>query len=237
MRERYGIDRIPLGVFIKLAMSDAAERDKFPFNGKLLFEHMPKCGGTSIKSILAPHMQGTYFYSKQQKYHYNNEQFIFGHDLYTAPCYSDKQFLITTLRNPIHRIASLYNHIKGMTQHPDYKACNSIPLEQCSLISNEFNNQMTAVYSQQGYKGLTSDSVKIALENLKKSDLVGSVKGLPRFIDQLAALTNLPLKMQHRNKGSWDIKAISNEAVMHIAEHNQLDLKLWELARHEFNLD
>ena len=126
----------------------------------LIFLHLPKSGGTTLKSVIERQYGSSCIYDIPKykpreiedtiKRKRNRLEVVMGHLGFGWHYLLDKPFkYITMLRNPIERIVSLYYFSKKYEWQPYYELANSLSLEEfASIESNrEICNYQTALLS------------------------------------------------------------------------------------------
>jgi hypothetical protein len=138
-------------------------------NNKIFFIHIPKCGGTTLESILYKNYSKEKIYSVDENFKYrqniiryralpSNEkekfEIVSGHMGYGLHNYLEKKeeaSYITMLRNPFDRICSHYYFVLRQPKHYLYDAVvrgkMSIDEYVQSKLSSELNNGQTRLLS------------------------------------------------------------------------------------------
>ncbi|MCE7994685.1 MAG: sulfotransferase family protein [Roseivirga sp.] len=223
--------------------------------GRLIFDHISKCAGTSVYYFLKPYYPYRKTYSingsspeksvqnfarlaekKQQSY-----LLIHGHlarGLFSLV--PENTLYITTLRDPIDRIASHYEYVKrDKTNHLHRKVVegNIFLTDYCARhLSPELENWYVSYFS-----GLTKDemyadpgqAIEIAYSHLIKDyQLIGFQDRIPDFLNKVAELAGLPnakADKHHKNKTiRHDGGSLSDEERDSISSYNKLDIALYE---------
>ena len=221
---------------------------------KILFDHMPKCGGSTLNKYLEAHYPENKIFSsygknpkesikvfkeltEKERYNYS---LIKGHYANELKDYVNPDTLkITILRDPVERIISHYYFVKSYTGHYLH---NKIIQKKISLkdyttsnLSDELNNYYTIHYS-----GLTNSEVKkrpkesiekAANVLLKQYELIGFLDEFSLFIESLRSHGNLIYQYNKQRinitENKPDIKNIPASTIENIESMNQLDIALY----------
>lgn len=219
----------------------------------ILFSHIPKIAGTSIKSLIASNSSSTIFVEGQKlsllhpqldflNSFRNSVQpaLVMGHFSYGVHrLLGVKPKYVTVLRNPIDRIISLYRFLKS-TQFVDnyyYERLNEgMSLFQFtdSCVTEQTNNHMCRIIA-----GIPPDSgmlinedwlLELALHNLRRHYmLVGTVERVEEFTVTLGGVLGWRLEKTPRfniNKGApVELDELTKKSIL---DRNHLDMKLYE---------
>lgn len=223
---------------------------------RILFDHIPKCAGSSLGLYLRGHYPRRKTFScNGQRPHQSVHQFrafshkrrfsyhlVIGHQ---AGCLSDVVhsdcLKVTLLREPIDRIVSHYYYAKGNVKHYLYER---IHRERLSLknyvemgVSRELRNHYTRHFSGMSLQEIEKDpgkAVEQAMESLNDYDLVGFQNEFESFVEKLqrAACLDLPFlqKKVNAGEGRLSVDDLDMETLQTIRENNLLDLELYEKA-------
>ena len=183
----------------------------------MFFLHIPKTGGISFESAAKGKIDLTRSHLKEGRL--PND---------TLTC--------TLLRSPIERVPSLYFYLQRKVDHWNHQKALQTPLDNCSDIDWEFNNGMCRQLTQ-NYNLQVQPSLSKAKKLLASLDIVGSTNRLHLFAKQINQHIILPIRIGHLNtKPISQQRKLTVSEQIHIAEHNNIDMELWEWARAEFNL-
>lgn len=225
---------------------------------KILFDHVPKCGGSTLLVYLARHYPKRKIFTtnganpsesvelfKEMAWEKRREySFVNGHLANELFDYVDPACLkITVLRDPVERIISHYYYVKRTTNHYLYSTvCGSgISLEEyaTSSLSDELQNWYTTHYA-----GVPTDvAVKKPEETVGKAvevlltryDVVGFLDRFDLFMQTLRAKANLRCKYGDRrvnvtrDRPHYD--SIPQSVIHKIEQVNSLDLDLYRRVR------
>ena len=220
---------------------------------KLLFEHVPKCGGTSMSDYFRrhyvvsatfdrygarPHEQEEFLALPETARH--SYEFVLGHGVHPLLDHCDPGMVaVTMLREPVARIVSHYYFVKAT---PGHYLHDRVMREQMSLreyaasgISNELRNDMVC-----RFLGVTPDeaeadpegSVDAAWNVLQERyDVVGVLERLAPAMEAIRAAAGLSDRWKdrriNRTKGRVPIEKVSAEDRRVIEAHNALDIELY----------
>ena len=229
----------------------AEEIQHFTFKPKkrVLFDHIPKCAGTSVNEILIPHYskRRIFYATKRSRPEYFNMtdqerlrfQLITGHDSRNLINLLPPNFFLTTvLRDPISRVVSLYRYIKRSKYHK----INKIILERNYSIADFVRSGVTGEtcnFMTRHFSGLDREEVqsnpdyasKLAMTNATKYDLIGTVDYLSSYLKQLSELTGIRVSSSPPfanrstpSKGS----ELHNLDIEVVREFNQADVMFYQ---------
>lgn len=178
---------------------------------KLFFDHLPKCGGTTLHNFLLKHYrpekvfriisirkggpiakQVQIFTDKPEEERYSYD-LIFGH--HTFQFMDDihpEMYKITMLREPVDRIISHYYFVKRFKNHHLHEQVmsNQMSLESyvTSGISEELDNWYVKHFSGLDEEKVYSDpdyALACAKRNLARFDCIGVLSQMDDFISKL----------------------------------------------------
>lgn len=203
--ERNLAERLDQGPALHLAELDAE---------RLVFLHIPKCGGTTLHDLLVgwyganrlhpERHNGLYFYAAR---HLASKTLFSGHyDYYGTQLVPGQKHLITFLRNPRDRLISLYNFHRS--HRDDVIAQYNLTLARWANmydINDYFanpevrsnyaiNNTMARHFSNEPQFGDSSSGLPVevlrdqAIANLSHFDFIGLTEKYETSISRLAAL-------------------------------------------------
>lgn len=227
----------------------------------VIFDHIPKCAGTSINKYLYSYYPSRFIYRvgannnrvKQFKSLSREEQarykFINGHFANflvddVNSCFNS----IAVFREPIDRIVSHYYYIKRSKKHPLHKDIflnRQISLyEYCSKVDSiELRNFYVLRYSglnNENIEKSPDESIELAYENIiNKYDLVGFQENLPSFMKKLSGMLGIPENrsgnaVENKTSKRKTLDKIDKSTIESISNHNQLDIKLYDKLRNKF---
>ncbi len=222
---------------------------------RILFDHLPKCGGTTIIDNLIMNFPNRHIYQMnglnpetsvkefkilpdEIRWKY---KLIFGHLANELRDYVHPDTICTTVfREPIDRIVSHYYYVKVKTSHYLHeKVINEKIglLDYCRLnLSEELSNYYITHFTQMSLSEIEKNpeqSVALALKNiLKNYHLIGFQNNIPAFLDSLERVGNFEFtsKQAVKNKTMNRVKTreIDLKAKKEIERNNSLDLMLYD---------
>lgn len=221
---------------------------------KLLFDHFPKTGGTSLVSILVKIIGES---NMAQVYGDNarlacerlkDAQVVAGHmSFFPGEILCPDRYSLTLLRHPVDRVISAYNffrnnsnafvttntHLAKKMDFETYLDCDD------SLVRDFVSNAQTNHYSPLGYDGTgaLSEEQKLAAAKsaLEKYDLVGVVDDYADFVDVLcfeqkfSPVLNIPVENKTVNRQKY--RDIPSHVLARLKSLNELDIELYEHAK------
>lgn len=228
---------------------------------RILFDHLHKCGGSSLNKYLETHyLRRKIFSTNGRKPEMSIEEFksfpeskrhsyelVKGHLANQLIDYIHPQHLkITVLRNPVDRIASLYYYAKESPKHYLFHKINDSEMSledfSASNASNEIINRYTTHFS--GYtladaKTNPEDALNEALNTLKKYNVIGILDNFLPFTDTLRLQAGLKHKYQNKKVNVTRKRATLDEiqpsTVKKIEEINYLDIALYNKIKESLN--
>jgi hypothetical protein len=218
-----------------------------------LFSHVPKTAGTSLENIIANnfsfadclHVNAPDLNKLPQVIQLKNNlpQFISGHHPMHGLIYqllSDLPlFHITMLRNPMDRVLSYYNYVKGKIDHPmhGFAAEHSLIQFLQQSPSPELYNGQSKRFSGYLHHGTASDQVLFSEAQDTLSHCFSLVLTTCLFDESLLLLQkrlglsdifyqrhNVSQKFLHEDE-------LDDVTLNYIVEHNQADIQLFDWAK------
>ncbi|WP_282134446.1 sulfotransferase family 2 domain-containing protein [Seonamhaeicola maritimus] len=220
----------------------------------VIFDHLPKCGGSSINKFLSDSFPEKYSFkigkpvldsvekfknipeSKRRKIklvygHLANELFDFAHP---------DSIRVTVFRDPIDRIVSHYYYAKNNKGHYLHQRINidNIGLDEyCYLnLSHELENWYVTHFSGlniQEIKMNPAKSIDLAYNKIiEKFHLIGFQNDISSFIEELRNIAKIPNQFKNEvvniTEGRKSIKDIDQFSIKRILNKNDLDVELFE---------
>ncbi|MDN5203108.1 sulfotransferase family 2 domain-containing protein [Fulvivirgaceae bacterium BMA10] len=226
---------------------------------KVVFLHIPKAGGTTLRHILlSQYERKNIFYTvdgnpdqSEKKYlgldekSRNGIKLVIGHIGFSDVFFlNDKKKFITMLRDPVARVISHYYYAK---KSPDHYLYNHINEKKLTLM--EYVQEMPTIELENGQTRLISglnvplgacsnEMLEMAKKNLKMN--FTAVGLMERFDESLILYKR---RLNWRNP--YYIKAnvskekknstVSQEIIDIILENNQFDIALYEFVKQNFD--
>lgn len=216
-------------------------------NTKIIFTHIPKTAGTTIRDILENQYGSrnvSLIYSQKNIEQDLNTQLatgakvIMGHFRY--PDFINKtesiEFL-TFLRNPVQRVISHYKYVASSKDPVHIQLIQQAEsIEQFALLESQSNLQTKYLsgYTDEEFLKDSDSALVVAKENLKNYLI-----GITELFDESIVLFKEKLNWKKAyyvpiNKSKDDKLIISKELEKSIANSNKLDIKLYEFALSRF---
>lgn len=226
---------------------------------KILFDHLPKCGGTSLNAYLQEHyprrktfsLKGPNLAAAVDKFKHLPEaerhkyDYVKGHMVLDLLDWVHPECMkITLFRDPVERIISHYYYAKTTRNHYLHSAINSwrLGLEDYITrdgLSGELRNWYTTHFSGMTIKEAENnpkESVDKAVKTvLNRYDLVGFLDNFSSFVENLHKQANLcyPYQNQKLNvtEGKPPRDSIEPTTLSKIERVNFLDVVLYNRLR------
>lgn len=225
---------------------------------KILFDHLPKCGGRSFKAFLlsnylwretfaiqgaAPRRYVETFknmsLSRRSRY-----RLIQGHLANELIPFVDSRFVkITILRDPVDRIVSQYYFARGLPTHYLHDKIQRLNLTLEKYIESNISDEIENWYTQH-FSGLSllevrenpDEALLLAKESLKLNyQHIGLLEDLGGFMKTICEETGLkfPKKEPHLNqsKKPGGESLVKPEVLERTSEINSLDVQLYGYAK------
>lgn len=220
---------------------------------KLLFEHVPKCGGTSMSDYFRQHYVGSATFDRYGARPHEQEEFlalpefarysyefVLGHGVHPLLDYCDPGMVaVTILREPVARIVSHYYFVKAT---PGHYLHDRVMRERMTLgeyaasgISSELRNDMVCRFLK-----VTPDEAEADPEGAvdaawgvlqERYGVVGVLERLAPAMEAIRAAAGLSDRWKdrriNRTKGKVPIEKVSAEERRVIEAHNKLDIELY----------
>ncbi|MEM8722327.1 MAG: sulfotransferase family 2 domain-containing protein [Cyanobacteria bacterium P01_G01_bin.39] len=229
----------------------------------VIFLHIPKAAGTTLRDILYRRYEKGHIYELDgQNFVQSIEDFkqlpakekdeirlLMGHMYFGLHEYlSSPSTYITMLRNPVKKVISYYHFISRKSNHPDYELIKSqdISLKSyCAMNRANMTNAQTRFLAGEDFSNVNNESKMLeqAKKNLQEHF---SVVGITERFDETLILMKQKLgwdsypyyyrRNTNRNIGYAQLQ-ISEDTLATIREYNQLDIELYEYANELFERD
>jgi len=225
---------------------------------KILFDHLHKCGGSSLNIYLGaqypkrktfstdglnPAASVSKFKNLSQPKRYGYD-LVNGHLAHELLDYVHPECLtVTVFREPVDRIVSHYYYAKRTPVHYLYSKIHGseMSLEDyaTSDLSCELRNWYTTHFSGLAIddaEGSPKESVAIAVDVvLKRYDIIGLLDNFSSFIETLCNQANL--RYEYKNKrvnvtqGRPSLKNVDQSTISKIEQVNYLDIAMYRKIR------
>lgn len=201
---------------------------------KLIFLHIPKTAGTSLRlNMMDVYGDGYFNLTPHQNINpdlteINKYDAFSGHITIDHPVFSafDRNVAVTVLRDPVERVISAYNYLLETDIHPLHEVALNTPLDE--VLKNG---------DAPGAWGMSNNAVRFlggdleaAKTSLAAMTMVGFVENYGAFIDTLnESLPRWNVTENVSNVTRYRYYPESTKTL--IAELNQLDIELYEYAK------
>jgi len=236
----------------EFSYSRAASRPK-----KILFDHLPKCGGSALNAYLKAHYPRRRTFAtdgytpivsvdefkklpERKRYSYDLVKGHLAHELldFVHP----ECVKVTVLREPVERIVSHYYYAKRNPAHYLHGKIHDsdMGLEEyaSSDLSGELRNWYTTHYSgmtAEDAESCPEESVANAFEVVNRYDVVGFLDNFPTFAETLRSLANLRCEYQNVKVNATEdrpaLDRVDPAALATIQQVNHLDIALYQKIR------
>lgn len=221
---------------------------------KILFDHLPKCGGSTLNTYLEAHYPNHRTFSTDGwepeksieefkrlplnkrhafdlvKGHFANELMELAH----PECLK-----ITVFREPVDRLVSHYFFAKETPKHYLYPKIHELALSLEAYIESDLSDELRNWYTTH-FSGLSlseaeaapENSVRLAFDNVtRKYDVIGFLDSFSAFTSTLRERAHLRLIYQNKKANVTQKRAaladIEQSAISKIKQVNHLDLELY----------
>jgi len=225
---------------------------------RVFFDHIPKCGGSSLKHYL----ESNYLRRKTKSFYHTDPrsalndfkntadskrhscQLIIGHYLNTIIDHIHPESIkVTVLREPIDRIISHYYYVKRSPSHYLFEKVTKGKLSISEYVESDLSHELVNFYTTY-FSGIPNEdamlnpeeSVDLAIRNISKNyDIIG-------YLDDFSLLTDSlyeQLKLKYKYKGeviNHSIKRkstgeIDDSTRASIQQANRLDVDFYNKLR------
>jgi hypothetical protein len=231
---------------------------------KVLFDHLPKCGGTTVMKYLTGHypdrlifhscslrpLETMEMFSRQSEIKRHSYSLITGHLVrHLIHFVSPTCLTVTLLRDPVERITSHYFYARSSPEHYLHETihCHRMTLKDyvsCNL-SEELRNWYTTYFTDLSIDQAEAHperSVAAALQILSSSyDIIGTLEAFGSFIESLRSRAGLWKPYRGRIHNSTPNRPLTSHlppaAIEAIQSSNHLDLALYGAVRNGIATD
>lgn len=246
-----------LGSTIRSLRKEIAYRTRRP--RRLLFDHLPKCAGTTITAYLLLHYPRRHVFttngqrphnllvrefrslSQTSRYHYH---LVHGHLANELMDYVHPDTLaLTVFREPIDRIISHYFYVKRDRRHYLHQQVVRSNIQLADYVSSGLSGELRNWYTTH-FTGLSiedaescpDESVNAAFRVIAdKYDVIGFQDDVPAAIRKLGTLARLHRPFENRVLNRTDdrvsVEQASETVRQTIGEVNFLDVRLHALLK------
>ncbi len=181
---------------------------------QVVFIHVPKTGGASIRECLEKNLSNFYIFNKKSE-----------HNTISLLCSPNDYKYITFLRNPIDRVYSYFNMLKKHKAAPGHSLANK-SIGEFLINSFHAKNLYCQYFSGMPYEIVNQEIYEIALSNLKKFLFVGNFEDFNNSFKELCLKLNLETNTTpHINQNNYE--KINEDQIKLIANYNRFDIKLY----------
>ncbi len=228
---------------------------------KLLFEHIPKCGGTTVINFLSSQ------YAKSKVFLIDGSNtansialfkalpqsdrhdfdLIIGHGAHRLRKFAHPEILKATIfRDPVDRIVSHYYYVKSSPAHYLYDKLKNDSLSLLDYATSDISGELRNTYVNRFLDGPSNQlenypEQRVALAFSKivaEYDVVGVLEKLDVTMNKMVEVARLPktFRSQKLNVTTKrpSIEAIDPETINAIREVNNLDMQLYDMIRDKY---
>jgi len=225
------------------------------FNGRIIFDHLPKTAGTAVSSWFRKNLGEACVIDNLERPHLElikeygwSHSVICGHLHFNGDLLDPMYQYITLFRDPIDRVISwiffvLSSCSEGNTPYwarSVYSACDDFIKTSGQKADKNLLKYISNLYTYHFYSinhvfsdfNLSLGSVGKAMDVVKSYNIVGLYEEMPEFLADVADLIGIPapksIARVNVTKSRPSVDRISPELRQRIIELNQLDIRLYE---------
>ncbi len=237
---------------------EALYRTPFIRPKRILFDHIPKCAGTSLSMYLEAHYPKRQIFStvgaspresvklfkglpEEQRLGY---RLVKGHLANDLLGYAHPDCLkVTVLREPVDRIVSHYYYAKRKSDHYLHSQIHELKMSLEDYATSGLGDELRNWYTVH-FAGVSPDEAELRPEEsivkayevlMDRYELVGLLENFGTFVDELRRRANLRLAYQGiKSNVTKERPRIENSppsAIRKIEELNYLDIELYKRIR------
>jgi hypothetical protein len=243
------LDLVKTEIMKEVTYAFARERPR-----KLVFDHLPKCAGTSLNAYLMSHyprrkifvIDGVHSHASVERFKRMSERKRHGYDLvvghYANALFNDVHpdcLKVTLLREPVDRLVSHYYYVSTREKHYLHQTLKARNISLEAYADPELSTELSNWYTTH-FSGMTlseanrhpDEAVAKAIEVLEtKYDVVGIVEELYAFVARLRQKARLGHDYGetrvNTTKNRPKVDTISSQARQNITEANKLDIAVY----------
>tara|TARA_Y100000590_G_scaffold300486_2_gene338788 strand:- start:357 stop:1085 length:729 start_codon:yes stop_codon:yes gene_type:complete len=192
-------------------------RNDYKFDkNQIVFIHVPKTGGASIREHLEKNLNNFYIFKKKSE-----------HNPVSLLCSPKDYNYITFLRNPVNRVYSYYNMLKKYNYVPGHDLAKK-SLSDLLINSYQVKNLYCQYFSGLPFENVNEEIFNLALSNLKMFYFVGKFEDFNNsFVNLCSKLDLKNNSLIHINKNNY--LEISDDQKKLIESYNSYDIKLYKI--------
>lgn len=229
------------------------------FASPLLFEHIPKCGGTTVNDFLAKqYLTSERFEIDGMNVDSSHEEWrqlgpaqrapyrlLVGHGAHKLRnLFADDAKRLTILREPVDRIISHFHFARTSPNHYLFEAINQQKLSLAEYavsdlspeITNNYIRRFTGISAEESQRA-PKDSAEQAFDLLlSEYSVIGFTENLDDAMTAIAEACQFPFadwKPQRRNSNKLRPRDIDHATIEIIRERNAADVFLYEMLKNQ----
>lgn len=223
-----------------------------PFNGRVIFDHLPKTAGTAVNAWLVSQLGAgsvttnlNGFHRKLIRYYGGEYPVISGHVAFSGEGLDPRYQYITCLREPLDRAVSWLFFVAnnrdeaqlGALWHQTRRFLNSDGDELGSDVASNISNIYVEHFASIVGSVSPTDSAKLAaaLAAIEQYDVWGLYEALPGFMTDIAAMIGITAPGELPKVNATRVRpladGISSKLRKRLLALNQLDMRFYDLLR------
>lgn len=219
----------------------------------LIFTHIPRTGGTTLRSIISGHIKNFRFIDSFSEFSFINDEELNSYNFIATHCgygifnrisRSHKKVII--LRDPIERVISHYFYLRNLEDNVSYSSYYAKKLsiqefieENNPAVQISLNNTQTwhlvkdkNIFFRKNYQNKTnSEILDIAIDHLKTYDFIGITNDLSSVLlelNQAYGWDEVIQELPHmRESHKPDINEIDEKTINSISKKVDLDVYVY----------